>query len=55
MDIVRYFVSERGCSTACQNKDGDTPLHVACSEGDVDIVKYLVSERGCSTASELQW
>ena len=28
VDIVRYLVIERGCSTACQNKDGNTPLHV---------------------------
>ena len=39
---------KEGCSTACQNKNCDTPLHVACREGHVDIVKYLVSEHGCS-------
>ena len=33
--IVRYFVSDQGCSTACQNKNGDTLLHVACVEGDL--------------------
>ena len=52
MDIVKYLVSERGCSTACQNKNGDTPLYVACREGHVDIVRYLVSEQGYSIACQ---
>ena len=52
VDIVRYLVSECGCSTACQNKVGDTPLHVACCKGHVDIVRYLVSELGCSTVCQ---
>ena len=50
MDIVLYLVSEQGCNTACQNNDGNTPLHVACHEGYVDIVRYLVGERECSTS-----
>ena len=29
-DIVKYLVSEQGCSTACKNMSGDTPLHLAC-------------------------
>ena len=48
-DIVRYLVSEQGCSTACENMSGDTPLHLACYNGRVDIVRYLVSKQGCST------
>jgi len=40
VDVVRYLACEGGCSTACQKKNCDTPLHV--------IVKYLVSEHGCS-------
>ena len=35
---------------ACMNKNGDTPLHVACRNSHVDIVRYLVSEQECSTA-----
>ena len=50
--IVRYLVSELGCSAACQNRYGDTPLHEACRGGYVDIVRYLVGERGCSTACQ---
>ena len=29
VDIVRYLVGKRGCSTVC-NKDGDAALHVGC-------------------------
>ena len=49
---VRYLVSELGRSTACQNKNDDTPLHVACHKGHVDIVRYLVSEQGCNIACQ---
>ena len=30
VDIVKYLVSEQGCSGACQNKNGNTPLHMTC-------------------------
>ena len=52
MDFVRYLVSERGCSTACQNNDGDTPLHVACHESHADIVRYLVYVQECSVSCQ---
>ena len=50
VDIVRYLVSEQGCSAVCQNKNGNTALHVACYWSHVDIVRYLVSEQGCCPA-----
>ena len=51
VDIVRYLVSEQGCSTACQNKwNGDTPLHVACRKGHLSIVKALTSGQDCKAA-----
>jgi len=31
VDIVRYLVSELGCSTVCQNENGDIPLLEACA------------------------
>ena len=43
MWTLRYLVSEQGCSTACQNKDGDTPLHVACKWNRTSIVQFLLS------------
>ena len=52
MDIVRYLGSQRGCSTACQNENGDIPLHKASREGHVDMVRYLVCEEGCRTACQ---
>ena len=49
-DIVRYLVSERGCSTACQNKDGDTPLLEACKTKRLPVVEILLTAQDCSTA-----
>ena len=43
VNIVKYLVSELGCSVACQNESGNTPLHVAFYKGHVDVVRYLVS------------
>ena len=42
--IVKYLVSEQGCSIVCENMSGDTPLHFACYNGHMGIVRYLVSE-----------
>ena len=36
------------------NKDGDTPLHVACRHGHRDICEYLVSEMVHKCGKELQ-
>ena len=54
VDIVRYLVSEQGCSTACQNKFGDTPLHVACRKRHLAMVKALTSGQDCKAARNCQ-
>ena len=54
VDIVRYLVSEQGCSTACQNKFGDTPLHVACRKRHLAVVKALTSGQDCKAACNCQ-
>ena len=36
---------------ACQNKNGDTLLHVACVEGDLAIVKALTSGQDCTACN----
>ena len=51
--MVKALTSGQDCTACnCQNKKGDTPLHVACNEDHVDIVRYLVSKQGCSTACQ---
>ena len=51
LDVTRKLV-EYNCDPESKNEDGDTPLHVACSNGYADIVRYLVTERRCSTACQ---
>ena len=41
LPTVRTLVSS-GASLNLRNKDGWTPLHVACRQGNVDIVRYLL-------------
>ena len=39
------------CSSDClnkQNKEGNTPLHIACASGNKDIVKLLIESERCS-------
>ena len=31
----------------CWNKSWNTPLHVACRQGNLDIVRFLAIERRC--------
>jgi len=49
VDIVRYLINEQGCSIACQNKYGDTPLLEACREGHLAVVEMLLTTQDCST------
>ena len=47
VEIVRYLVTERGCSTTCQKNN---PLLEACRKGHLDVVKILLTAQDCSTA-----
>ena len=53
VDIVRYLVGKRGCSTVC-NKDGDAALHVGCRQGSLLMVKALTSGEDCEAICKLQ-
>ena len=50
LDVVRYLVSESGCSTARQNKNGYTLLLVACRNRCRAVVELLLTAQDCSTA-----
>ena len=49
-DVVKYLVEECGCDINVCDRDGLTPLHLACKHGhNVDIVKYLLSRSECNS------
>ncbi|KAL5113916.1 hypothetical protein ACEQ8H_008199 [Pleosporales sp. CAS-2024a] len=42
-DVVRYLIS-KGCNTACESNDRDTPLIDAVENGHLDVVRLLLNE-----------
>ena len=46
LDIVVYFIQDKGCNPKSPGKYGRTPLHYAC-EKSLAIVKYFVETHGC--------
>ena len=42
---LRYFIEDRGCSAACVDQDGWTPLNYAALHKHLDIVQYLVKKQ----------
>ena len=43
IDVVKYLINECNCDIMTPDKDGDTILHVAASEGSLDVMKYLIN------------
>jgi ankyrin repeat protein len=41
--VVRYLIS-KGCNTACESNDRDTPLIDAVENGHLDVVRLLLNE-----------
>ena len=46
LDIVKYFIKEKGYKPDCKGLNGRTPLHSACRGAKKDVVKYLIRECG---------
>lgn len=42
-EVVRYLIS-KGCNTACESNDRDTPLIDAVENGHLDVVRLLLDE-----------
>lgn len=42
-DVVRYLIS-KGCNTACESNDRDTPLIDAVENGHLEVVRLLLNE-----------
>ncbi|ORX42663.1 ankyrin [Piromyces finnis] len=49
INLVKYLIEDIGLDINIQNKDGCTPLHYACEQGNENIVKYLI-EKGADTS-----
>ena len=47
-DTIVQLLSHKQCNPNVQNKEGDTPLHIACCRRSLHIIKLLLGER-CST------
>ena len=47
-DTIAQLLSYKECNPNTQNKDGNTPLHLACYRRSLDVVKLFL-ERKCST------
>ena len=45
LDIVKYLITEHNCKPHCTDKEGETPLHYACTSGQLEIVQYFHSEK----------
>ena len=43
IDVVKYLINECNCDIMVTDKDGDTILHDAASEGSLDVMKYLIN------------
>ena len=42
IDVVKYLINECNCDIMTPDKEGNTILHVAASEGLLDVMKYLI-------------
>ena len=45
LDVVKYLINEHTCNPQCTDKEGQTPLHYACANGQLDIVQYFYTEK----------
>ena len=44
LHMARILITKYGCPVDCQNKYGETPLHIVCSYGYLSIVRMLILE-----------
>ena len=43
IDVVKYLINECNCDIMTPDRNGNTILHVAASEGLLDVMKYLIN------------
>ena len=47
LNLVRYFITTRGCDPFTVNNYKSTPLHLACSNGHLNVVQHITREAHC--------
>ena len=52
VDIVRHLVIDKHCNINVKGRDGYTPLHWACIEGQYKVVQFLTSHTECNIEAE---
>ena len=50
VELLKFLITDQCCSLIFQNSDGDTPLHIACKQGNLDAVRHILN--GCTGTSE---
>jgi len=45
--VVKWLIQSKHCNLNIPNKNGDTPLHVACFVGETNCVQLLVNKTKC--------
>ena len=48
IDVVKYLINECNCDIMTRDKNGNTILHIAASEGLFDVIKYLINTHHCN-------
>ena len=44
LDVIKYLIEVHKCDILARNCFGDTPLHYACTNGQLNAVKFLVEK-----------
>ena len=47
-DIARYLITQNNCNPEYSSIDGETPLHAACSNGQLSLARYLITQYSCN-------
>ena len=47
LHIVQYLINKCQCDPMSKNRLDDTPIHEACSCGDIEMVRYLINKCRC--------
>ena len=47
LSLIYYLINEEKCDITSKNRDGNTPLHLACKyfNGDTTIIEYILSSQ----------
>ena len=48
LTLVKYLIEQHDCDPSENDKEGNTPLHIAAYSGHLDIVIYFIEEKCCN-------